>query len=394
MSAVPTIVLCVWLAGLTCAVANNLNRAAFAASEMCGTIASSLGFLFADSASLDAKLDVAAVLCVLGFAGYFAEAAGRQGPGTDLSPGRAVIPGGFASPKGAGGGGVSAALRQRAFYAMLAQGEHDRLPTTVLAGLRFFHTHGAVLAVLFFCGVGNLVAELYYLRSCSRIFVLTTPDHEPPYCDNSAARNWPYWPKTRTMVYELLPTAWTIGFCSTVFMFGGIQRAIAGRRWHYMCSGATCPPWVEAVDHLELEHGWVSWWPTGTRSQLVRNYFVVRALCASPSLSALCCPISALTAAPCDRWPGRWRLSSPWCGASLRSPCSGASKSSTAAGTAAGLRPPSSRSKLRGPWPWGRAPSLSDSSRRRRAGASPRRSGGWGGASTADPSARRTRRRE
>ena len=107
---------------------------------MCGTIASSLGFLFADSASLDAKLDVAAVLCVLGFAGYFAEAAGRQGTGTDLSPGRAVIPGGFASPKGAGGGGVSAALRQRAFYAMLAQGEHDHLPTTVLTGLRFFHT--------------------------------------------------------------------------------------------------------------------------------------------------------------------------------------------------------------------------------------------------------------
>ena len=118
------------------------------------------------------------------------------------------------------------------------------MPTTVLAGLRFFHTHGAVLAVHVFCGVGNLVAELYYLRSCSRIFVLTTPDHEPPYCDNSAARNWPYWPKTRTMVYELLPTAWTIGFCSTVFMFGGIQRAIAGRRWHYMCSGATCAPWA------------------------------------------------------------------------------------------------------------------------------------------------------
>ena len=121
--------LCLWLADLTCAVANNSNRAAFAASEMCGTIASSLGFLFADSASLDAKLDVAAVLCVLGFAGYFAEAAGRQGTGTDLSPGRAVIPGGFASPKGAGGGGVSAALRQRAFYAMLAQGEHDLFRT-------------------------------------------------------------------------------------------------------------------------------------------------------------------------------------------------------------------------------------------------------------------------
>ena len=47
-------------------------------------------------------------------------------------------------------------------------------------------------------------------------------------------------------------------------------------------------PWVEAVDHLELEHGWASWWPTGTRSAIVRNYFVVRALCASPAV--LCCP--------------------------------------------------------------------------------------------------------
>ena len=50
------------------------TEAAFAASEMFSNVGACAGFLFADSLSLDTQLDLGAVLCLLGFAGYFAEA--------------------------------------------------------------------------------------------------------------------------------------------------------------------------------------------------------------------------------------------------------------------------------------------------------------------------------
>ena len=56
--------------------ANYLDQteAAFAASEMCSTVAAALGFLFANSVSLDTKLDAAAIMSIVGFTCYFIEA--------------------------------------------------------------------------------------------------------------------------------------------------------------------------------------------------------------------------------------------------------------------------------------------------------------------------------
>lgn len=61
--------------------ANYLDQteAAFAASEMCSTVAAALGFLFANSLSLDTKLDAAAIMSIFGFGCYFIEAWLRGG---------------------------------------------------------------------------------------------------------------------------------------------------------------------------------------------------------------------------------------------------------------------------------------------------------------------------
>ena len=61
--------------------ANYLDQteAAFAASEMCSTVAAALGFLFANSIALDTKLDASAVMSIVGFGCYFLEAALRGG---------------------------------------------------------------------------------------------------------------------------------------------------------------------------------------------------------------------------------------------------------------------------------------------------------------------------
>ena len=66
--------------------ANYLDQteAAFAASEMCSTVAAALGFLFANSLSLDTKLDAAAIMSIAGFGCYFIEAWLRGSQGTDM----------------------------------------------------------------------------------------------------------------------------------------------------------------------------------------------------------------------------------------------------------------------------------------------------------------------
>jgi MFS family permease len=65
--------------------ANYLDQteAAFAASEMCSTVTAALGFLFAQTLSLDAKLDAAGVMSILGFGCYFIEAWLRGSEGAE-----------------------------------------------------------------------------------------------------------------------------------------------------------------------------------------------------------------------------------------------------------------------------------------------------------------------
>jgi len=70
--------------------ANYLDQteAAFAASEMCSTVAAALGFLFANSLSLDTKLDAAAIMSIAGFGCYFIEAWLRGSQGAEIVKGR------------------------------------------------------------------------------------------------------------------------------------------------------------------------------------------------------------------------------------------------------------------------------------------------------------------
>ena len=62
-----------------------------------------------------------------------------------------------------------------------------------------------------------------------------------------------------------------MGFMPTLFSNVEIQRSILGMRWNYACTKSRCPPWAEQLDHRILEEGWVRWFPTGTKSEVVRG---------------------------------------------------------------------------------------------------------------------------
>ena len=59
----------------------------------------------------------------------------------------------------------------------------------------------------------------------------------------------------------------------------------ADRLVSWFATAARCHPWVDPLDNKLLDQGFISWWPTGNKSPIIRTRKFVRAVVLATQLT-------------------------------------------------------------------------------------------------------------